>query len=61
MRVLGDRRVKAEPAATTELLRACGRLPLALRTAAANLAAQPRRSIAGYADQLRQPTPDPPA
>ena len=60
VRVLGDRRVKAEPAATTELLRACGHLPLALRTAADNLAGQPRRSIASYAGQLRQTAPDPP-
>jgi hypothetical protein len=61
MRVLGDRKVKAEPAATTELLGACGHLPLALRTAAANLAGQPWRSIASYAGQLRQTTPNPPA
>jgi NB-ARC domain len=61
VRVLDDRRVQTEPVATAELLRACGRLPLALRTAAAVLAGQPRRSIASYAGQLRQATPDPPA
>ena len=60
-RVLGDRRVRTEPAATAELLRACGRLPPALRIAAAALAGQPRRSIASYAGQLQQATPDPPA
>jgi DNA-binding SARP family transcriptional activator len=51
-RVLGDQRVRTEPTATAELIRACGRLPLALRTAAADLAGQPRRSIASYVDQL---------
>lgn len=57
VRVLGDRRVRTEPVATAELLRACGRLPLALRIAAADLAGQPRRSIASHVDQLRQATP----
>jgi DNA-binding SARP family transcriptional activator len=51
-RVLGDQRVRTEPTATAELIRACGRLPLALRTAAADLAGQPRRSIASSVDQL---------
>jgi hypothetical protein len=51
-RVLGDQRVRTEPTATAELIRACGRLPLVLRTAAADLVGQPRRSIAKYVDQL---------
>jgi DNA-binding SARP family transcriptional activator len=61
VRVLGDRRVRTEPVATAELLRACGRLPLALRIAAADLAGQPRRSIASYADHLGHATPGLPA
>lgn len=56
-RIVGDRRVQIEPTATAELVRACGRLPLALRSAAADLAGQPRRSIASHVDQLRQATP----
>jgi DNA-binding SARP family transcriptional activator len=61
VRVLGDQQVRTEPAATAELVRACGRLPLALRTAAADLTGQPRRSIASYVDQLGQATPSLPA
>jgi DNA-binding SARP family transcriptional activator len=61
VRVLGYQRVRSEPAATAELVRACGRLPLALRTAAADLAGQPRHSIASYVHQLRQATPSLPA
>ncbi|GIH08074.1 SARP family transcriptional regulator [Rhizocola hellebori] len=37
-RIVGPGRVAAEPAAAAELSAACGRLPLALRVAAANLA-----------------------
>jgi DNA-binding SARP family transcriptional activator/Tfp pilus assembly protein PilF len=51
-RILGERRVTAEPQPTTELARACAWLPLALRIAAANLANQPRRSIASYVAEL---------
>ncbi len=60
-RVLGDKRIRTEPTATAELVQACGRLPLALRTAAAELACQPRRSIASHVDQLRRATPSLPA
>jgi DNA-binding SARP family transcriptional activator len=60
-RVLGDQRIRSEPTATAELVRACGGLPLALRTAAAELAGQPRRSIASYVDHLGQATPSLPA
>jgi tetratricopeptide (TPR) repeat protein/transcriptional regulator with XRE-family HTH domain len=52
--VLGAERVGAEPAAASELAEVCGFLPLALRIAAANLACRPERSIAGYADGLRE-------
>jgi DNA-binding SARP family transcriptional activator len=48
VRMLGAERVEAEPVAVAELVRRCGNLPLALRTAAANLAAHPGRPIAAY-------------
>lgn len=47
----GDR-MSAEPAAVDALAKACDRLPLALRIAAANLADEPHRAIAGYVRQL---------
>jgi tetratricopeptide (TPR) repeat protein len=53
-RLLGAERVAAEPQAAAELAEVCGRLPLALRIAAANLADQPDRSIVGYLARLRQ-------
>ncbi|MDT0449277.1 AfsR/SARP family transcriptional regulator [Streptomyces hesseae] len=45
-RIIGDRRVDAEPQAAAELADACGALPLALRIAASRLAAEPGRSLA---------------
>ena len=51
-RVLGPERICAELPATVELAAACGRLPLALRISAANLADQPHRSIAEHRDEL---------
>jgi len=51
--IVGGDRVSAEPEAAAELAGLCGHLPLALRIAAANLAAEPDRSIAGYAAALR--------
>jgi DNA-binding SARP family transcriptional activator/tetratricopeptide (TPR) repeat protein len=53
-RLLGAERVAAEPQAAEELAEVCGRLPLALRIAAANLADQPGPSIAGYVARLRR-------
>jgi DNA-binding SARP family transcriptional activator/tetratricopeptide (TPR) repeat protein len=50
--VLGEQRVEAEPEAAARLADLCARLPLALRIAAANLAARPGRSLAAYADEL---------
>jgi DNA-binding SARP family transcriptional activator/tetratricopeptide (TPR) repeat protein len=50
--IVGQSRVDAEPGAASELGRLCARLPLALRIAAANLADQPTRSIAGYIAEL---------
>jgi DNA-binding SARP family transcriptional activator/Tfp pilus assembly protein PilF len=52
-RVIGPDRVAAEPDATAEAAQRCGRLPLALCIAAANLAAHPRRRVADYVDRLR--------
>ncbi|MEV4760447.1 BTAD domain-containing putative transcriptional regulator [Micromonospora sp. NPDC049559] len=51
--VLGTERVDAEPAAVEELAAQCGRLPLALRIAAANLQANPHQRIADYVRALR--------
>ena len=50
--MLGAQRVAAEPGATGALAKACGYLPLALRIGAANLADQPRRTIASYVSEL---------
>ncbi|MFD8050218.1 BTAD domain-containing putative transcriptional regulator [Streptomyces sp. Tu102] len=52
--VLGEQRVKTEAAAAARLAELCARLPLALRIAAANLAARPGRSITRYAEELAQ-------
>ncbi|MFE6104421.1 BTAD domain-containing putative transcriptional regulator [Streptomyces laurentii] len=43
--IVGAERVAAEPAAATELVTACGHLPLAVRIVAARLAARPRWQI----------------
>jgi DNA-binding SARP family transcriptional activator/tetratricopeptide (TPR) repeat protein len=51
-RMLGRRRVDAEPDATGELARLCGMLPLALRIAAANLTLHPEQSIAAQVAEL---------
>ncbi|MEQ0565560.1 BTAD domain-containing putative transcriptional regulator [Amycolatopsis sp. NEAU-NG30] len=50
--VLGPPAVAAEPAAAAELARLCGHLPLALRLAAANLAAGETSGIAELAREL---------
>ncbi|MET7357929.1 BTAD domain-containing putative transcriptional regulator [Streptomyces sp. NPDC005562] len=49
----GADRVAAEPAAARELVATCGGLPLAVRIAAARLAARPGRSVADLAARLR--------
>jgi tetratricopeptide (TPR) repeat protein len=49
---LGTARVTAEPDATVELAELCAHLPLALRIAAANLAARPHQTIAGSVREL---------
>ncbi len=50
--VLGEQRTGAEPEACAKVARLCAYLPMALRIAAANLAAQRRRSLASYAAEL---------
>jgi DNA-binding SARP family transcriptional activator/tetratricopeptide (TPR) repeat protein len=44
---------ESEPAATAELANLCTRLPLAMRIAAANVAATPAVSVASYVGRLR--------
>ncbi len=51
-RILGPQRVTAEPVAAAALAEACGRLPLALRIAAANLADHTDRSLASQVAAL---------
>jgi DNA-binding SARP family transcriptional activator len=51
-RVAGAQRVAAEPEATAELARWCGRLPLALRIAGARLAARSTWPVAALAERL---------
>ncbi|ALG15163.1 AfsR/SARP family transcriptional regulator [Kibdelosporangium phytohabitans] len=50
--LLDDGRVSAEPDALAGLADACAHLPLALRIAGANLAADPYRGIAEYTDAI---------
>jgi len=51
-RLLGDAAVAARPGAARELIRLCGRLPLALRIAAAKLAGRPAPDIAALVEEL---------
>jgi DNA-binding SARP family transcriptional activator/tetratricopeptide (TPR) repeat protein len=52
-RILGADRVAAEPEAAADLVAVCGRLPLALRIAAAHLTVRPGDGIAGYVARTR--------
>ncbi|WP_439663449.1 AfsR/SARP family transcriptional regulator [Lentzea sp. HUAS TT2] len=52
-RVVGGDRVAAEPLAAQEIVRLCGRLPLAVRIAGARLAARQRWQLGRLADRLR--------
>ena len=51
-RVLGPARVVAEPEATDRLAELCGRIPIALRVAAARLSGRPRQPIAELVAEL---------
>ncbi|WP_051450521.1 AfsR/SARP family transcriptional regulator [Actinospica robiniae] len=51
-RILGDERVAAEPEPVATLCALCDGLPLALRIAAARLAARPHWSVASLVDRL---------
>jgi DNA-binding SARP family transcriptional activator len=50
--LVGEARVRAEPGAAAELVDLCGRLPLALRIAAAGLTGRPAVRIGDYTRQL---------
>lgn len=51
--ILGEHALRVDPPAAAELVQLCGRLPLALRIAAANLSVRPGRSITDYVGELR--------
>ncbi|MER6303610.1 BTAD domain-containing putative transcriptional regulator [Kitasatospora sp. NPDC001539] len=52
-RILGDRRVAAEPFGAAAIAELCGGMPLAVRIAGARLAARPRWTLTRLADLLR--------
>ena len=51
-RLVGTARLAADPQAATQVIAACGRLPLALRICAARLGARPGWSMRHLADRL---------
>jgi DNA-binding SARP family transcriptional activator/tetratricopeptide (TPR) repeat protein len=53
-RIVGDQRLAAQTDAAREIVRLCGRLPLAIRVAGARLAARPDWPLARLADRLRE-------
>ncbi len=55
--IIGDSRAKAEPEATDEVLTACAGLPLAIRIAAARLAARSNWTVRTIADAAVRRTP----
>jgi DNA-binding SARP family transcriptional activator/tetratricopeptide (TPR) repeat protein/DNA-binding XRE family transcriptional regulator len=55
-RVVGQQRIAAEPQAATEVVRWCGRLPLALQIAGARLAARPGWLVRALAERLADAT-----
>ncbi|MCA2228989.1 AfsR/SARP family transcriptional regulator [Nonomuraea aurantiaca] len=52
-RTAGQARVRAEPQAAASILRACGRLPLAIRIAGARLSARPAWPLSDFAARLK--------
>ncbi|ANZ35911.1 hypothetical protein BBK82_07255 [Lentzea guizhouensis] len=56
-RLCSAQRVNAEPDAATELVRLCGRLPLAIRVIGARLGIRPSRTLATAVDELRDADP----
>lgn len=50
---IGERRVEAEPQAARQLIELCGRLPLAIRIAAAKLSARPHWTLARMVGRLQ--------
>ncbi|MFF7074425.1 AfsR/SARP family transcriptional regulator [Streptomyces pseudovenezuelae] len=56
-RVVGAHRTRREPGATAEIAALCGRSPLALRIAAANLVMHPACRMADHAEALRHGNP----
>ncbi|WP_158891538.1 AfsR/SARP family transcriptional regulator [Amycolatopsis anabasis] len=53
VQVLGADRVAAEPSAAAELVDLCGRLPIAIRVAAARLATRPQWSLGSLLTRMR--------
>ena len=53
-RIIGPRRIGAEPDAAQELVRACGALPLALRIVGAKLATRPSWPVSAMAGRITQ-------
>lgn len=51
-RIAGENRVESEPAAAAQLVHLCGGLPLAVRVAAAKLAAKPHWQVKQIVDRL---------
>lgn len=51
-RLVGEDRTGAEPAATADVARLCGCLPLALRIAGARLSSRPDWTVSGFRDRL---------
>lgn len=55
-RIIGADRLRAEPAATRELVTLCGGLPLAVRIVGARLASRPHWRIGQLTERLRDPS-----
>ncbi len=53
VKLVGERRARADPDAVAELARLCGRFPIALRVAGARLVTRPRWSVSDVVARLR--------